>query len=212
MDVYLDHHRAFCENLARLNMLSVSWDGGGGLPLRRKALQSAVELFGRRPDLAIGSMSELKKGGVKIGLVRDGCDISVLICPLGTISISRHRPKNKPDIEYFAKHVEQRLLDILSEAVPAFSGPRLDLWREEDHLFSEPFEGFELLRLHRCGEGRGRTILIGRRSYSDGVFAFHDARDLPVDIYRDQILCGTTRLSDLINAYHRERDRDPEPV
>jgi hypothetical protein len=210
MDVYLDHHRAFCENLARLNMLPVSWDDRGGLPLRRKALRSAFEVFGRRPDLAIGSVCELKRGGLKIGLVRDGCDITLLICPLGTIGLSRHRPRSKPDIEYFAKLVEQPLFELLDEAVPVFSGPRLDRGGEEDHPFSEPFEGFELLRLDRSGEDRGGRILIGRRSYSDGIFAFHDAKDLPSDIYRDQILCGTTRLSDLINAYHRERE--PELV
>jgi hypothetical protein len=212
MDVYLEHHRSFCENLARLNMLPVSWDGKGGIPLRKKALQSAIEVFGRRPDLTIGSAVELKRGGLKIGLIRDGRDINLLICAQGTVSVSRHLPRSRPDIEYFTKGVDEPLFDILVQAAPIFAGPRLDRLRPEDHRFTEPFEGFDLLRLARREDQRDRKILVGRRTCSEGIFAFHDARDLPTDIFRDQILCGQTRLSDLITAYRETAAPDPEPV
>ncbi|PTX52637.1 hypothetical protein IQ03_03907 [Gemmobacter caeni] len=212
MDVYLEHHRSFCENLARLNMLPVSWDEKGGLPLRKKALQAAIEIFGRRPDLTIGSVVDLKRGGLKIGLIRDGRDITLLICAQGTVSLSRHLPRTRPDIELFAKAVEEPLFETLTRAVPLFTGPRLDRGRKEDHPFTEPFEGFELLRLFRRDDPRERRILVGRRTHSEGIFAFHDARDLPTDIFRDQILCGTTRLSDLLTAYQETSASDPEPV
>lgn len=212
MDLYMEHHRSFCENLARLNMLPVSWDGRGGLPLRRKSLQATVEIFGRRPDLTIGSVVELKRGGLRIGLIRDGRDITLLICAQGTVSLSRHLPQSRPDIELFTKAVEEPLFETLARAVPMFSGPRLDSSRPEDHPFSEPFEGFELLRLFRGDDQRDRRILVGRRTHSEGVFAFHDARDLPTDIFRDQILCGTTRLSDLLSAYRETSALDLEPV
>jgi len=212
MDVYLEHHRSFCENLARLNMLPVSWDGRGGIPLRRKALQASVEIFGRRPDLTIGSVVDLKRGGIRIGLIRDGRDITLLICAQGTVSVSRHLPRSRPDIEHFTKGVDEPLFSALAAVAPMFSGPRLDRMRSEDHLFTETFEGFELLRLARRDDQRDRKILVGRRTSSQGVYAFHDARDLPTDIFRDQILCGTTRLSDLISSYRETPAADPEPV
>jgi len=209
---FLDHHRAFCENLARLNQLDVSWDGRGAIPLRKKALQSAVEIFGRRPDLAIGATVVLSKGGLNVSILRGGRDVNLVICPLGTVRLSRHLPRSRPDLEIFVKLVDERLIDALRDVIAFFEDPFLDRARLEDHQLAEPFEGFDILRLHAQDSPEEKTILFGRRTYAEGIYAFHEMRELPADIFRDQVIYGQTRLSELLASYHEDLTPDPEPV
>lgn len=217
MSIYLSHHRTFCENLFVLHNLEVSWDGNGGLPLRRKALQAATEIFGRRPDLAIGSRVDLSRGGLRVGLFRDGRDLTILIYPLGQVRLARHLPRQRPDLELFEKVVCERVFAKLEQAAPSSGAiPLLDVSHPEDVFFTDPFEGFEVLRLEDNAEAGANRLLMGRRSHSPHVYAFQEISELPQDLIRDQPVTGQTRLLDLISAYQGAHDMDesqtPEPA
>ena len=205
MSVYLEHHRVYCDGLSRLNELGVSWDGLGGVPLRRKALQSAMELFGQRPDLTIGAEVGLVRGGMEVGLFRSGRDLRVQICAAGTVVVSGHFPRRRPDVLISMRTVSRAGIAELEAAIPFASGrPILDHVRPDDVSFLIPFDGFCVMRLiPRTGTAECR-LLIGRRSLVTGLYAYHDAADLPEDLFVDQPLPGGARLSGLISGYLRE--------
>lgn len=206
MTFYLTHHRAFCEELGRLHALDVSWDGRGSVPLRRKPLQSAMELFGRRPDLTIGSQVTLNRGGVEITLFRGGRDLRIHICKSGSVVISGHRPGLQPDFTLTDGMVSETLLNDLGEAAPGEQGtPLLAQKIEDDLTLQTPFEGFSVLRLRKGETPSDCQLLIGRGGPVRGLYAFHDAIDLPDDIYQDQPLTGQNGLLSLVNAYLQER-------
>jgi hypothetical protein len=205
MNLYLEHHRAYCDGLSRLHDLEVSWDGLGGLPLRKRALQSAMELFGQRPDLAIGAEVGLSRGGLEVGLFRSGRDLRVQICAAGTVVVSGNFPRRRPDVLISMRTVSRAGVAVLEELLPfATGGPVLDHDRPDDVTFLRPFDGFCVMRLIPGTGGVDFRLLIGRRSLIPGVYAYHDAADLPEDLYVDQPLAGGARLSDLIAGYLRE--------
>lgn len=211
MFAYLDHHRAFCEHLWSLHGLDVSWDGQGASPLRRRPLQAAMEFFGRRPDLVIGSSVRLKKGGLEIGLFRDGRDIQVMVCKDGTMLVSGHRPLQCADFMISEKTVTEAFLREVRKVLPLGGcTPTLSMRTDTDVLFQDPFEGFEALRLEGAG-GPNPRLLVGRSSFLSNFHAYHDVSDLPEDIYRDQQLTDKSRLRDLVDAYIEERSALTSP-
>lgn len=145
MIFYLTHHRAFCEELGRLHALDVSWDGRGSVPLRRKPLQSAMELFGRRPDLTIGSQVTLNRGGVEITLFRGGRDLLIHICKSGSVVISGHRPGLQPDFIFCGQpHVPEAPDGIRSVFF------RRDVRKNKLTFFASEAEGRPCRILRRC--------------------------------------------------------------
>ena len=214
MSAYLKHHRAFCDGLAQLHDLEVSWDGMGGMPLRKKALQSAMELFGLRPDLTLGTEVRIVRGGLEAGMFRCGRDIQVQICSARTVLVSGHLPRRRPDVLISMKAVSRAALAELEASIPYSSdSPLLDHARPDEVTFSIPFDGFKMMRLIP-GSGQGECrLLVGRGSrHSPGLYAYHDAFDLPEDLFVDQPLAGGSRLSDLICGYVRERLQQEVPA
>jgi len=206
MTIYLAHHRSFCEQLGRMHSLGVSWDGKGSIPLKRKPLQAAMELFGRRPDLTIGSKVRLDRGGLEIALFRGARDIQMQICKLGSVLISGHRPGSPPDFMMSSSTVTEPLLAKIEEMVPSVAGvPFLSPKKKSDVILKTPFEGFVVLRLEKSGSPPECRLLIGREGPVSDLYAYHDAIDLPEDIYQDQPLTGQSGLRDLVTAYIRER-------
>lgn len=205
MSFHLTHHRAFCENLGRLSGLEVSWDGHGALPLKRKALQAAMELFGRRPDLTIGSRTVLRRGGLDINLFRGGWEIQVQICQLGRVMISGRDPGRRPDFMISEKIVTEPLLGALRDLVPVGDGlPILDRTSRADTVLQQPFEGFVVLRLHVESSMTVQRLMVGREGPAKDLYAYHDALDLPDEVWVDQPLTGQTKLGDLISSYVME--------
>jgi len=213
MSIYLTHHRAFCEHLAHLHDIGVSWDEKGSMPLRKKALQTAMEFFGQRPDLAIGAEVQLVRGGLEAGLFRGGRDLRIQICSAGTFLISGHRPRRRPDFMISKKVVCRELLREVHDAVSSdLDFPTLDQALPDDVTFSEPFDGFTVMRLIP-GQGPGECrLMIGRRSVVPDLYAYHDAIELPDDLYRDQPLSGNASLRDLLDGYMRERRKEAIPA
>lgn len=213
MTVYLAHHRAFCEELGRLHALGVSWDEKGSIPLKRKPLQAAMELFGRRPDLTIGSKVLLDRGGVEISLFRGARDLQIRICKAGSILVSGHRPGSPPDFMLSDSAVTEELLKKIECMVPTADGlPFLSRKIESDVTLRIPFEGFVVLRLKKAGLMSDCRLLIGREGPVEGLYAYHDAIDLPEDIYQDQPLTGQSALRTLVAAYIRERCKSCAPA
>lgn len=213
MTLYLAHHRAFCEELGRLHSLGVSWDGKGSIPLKRKPLQAAMELFGRRPDLTIGSKVALDRGGVEIALFRGARDLQIQICRAGSILVSGHRPGSPPDFMISGNAVTEGLLERIEEVVPSTEGvPFLSRKIETDVILRIPFEGFVVLRLKKAELMTDCRLLIGREGPVSDIYAYHDAVDLPEDIYQDQPLTGQSALRALVGAYIRERCKSCAPA
>lgn len=203
---YLAHHRAFCEELGRLHSLEVSWDGNGALPLKRKALVAALELFGRRPDLTVGSKIRLHRGGAEISLFRTGRDVQISLCKDGCVLVSGHRSALAADVMTSDLGVTEPLLERLRDAIPdRASVPALSRRRETDVVLASPFDDFVLLRLREGSKSDRKSLLIGRRSLVDDLYAYHEAQELPEDVYVDQPLTGQVGLRDLVSAYLRER-------
>lgn len=213
MNVYLEHHRTFCDELARLHDLEVSWDGRGSMPLRKKALQAAMELFGQRPDLTLGCEVNILRGGLEAGLFRSGRDLRVKICIAGTVLVSGHLPRRRPDVLISMKTVSRAGLAELEAAIPyGRVTPVLDHARADDVTFSMPFDNFTMMRLIP-GSGPGECrLLVGRRGFMPGHYAFHDAFELPEDLFVAQPLAGGACLSDLISGYFKERLRQEVPA
>lgn len=207
MTFYLRHHRAFCDNLGRLHDLEVSWDRKGGMPLMKKALLSAMEFFGRRPDLMIGSKAELiQRGGLEISLFREGMDVSVQFCPKGSVRVSCHRPKKPPDFTAYHNMVTSVLLENFEAFLPFGVGDlMLDVHQEGDVLLTVPFDGFQVLRLRKSDTTGECRLFMGRTGVVPDLYAFQDALELPEDLPLDQPLTGWARLSDLMVAYRAER-------
>lgn len=206
MSICLAHHRAFCETLSRFHALDVGWDGHGAIPLRRKALLAALELFGRRPDLTIGARVRLDRGGVEVTLFRGGRDLLILICKAGSFLIFGHRSGMKQDVILSVPSLTETAFEKMEHALPSgLRAPFLSRRTEGDLLLSVPFEGFSVLRLERSETVSERRLLIGREGPVDNVYAYHDACDLPRDLIADQPLTGKTRLRDLVLAYLQER-------
>lgn len=205
MGNYLHHHRAFCEHLGKLAGLEVSWDGNGALPLKRKALHSAMELFGRRPDLTIGSDVILARGGLEISLFRGGRDVQVHISKEGKLIISGHRPEIRSDFIISESIINDRLLNALEREVPFNRGcPHLDFMRDEDLSLQVPFNNFSFVRLVSSNKKEIPELLIGRSAFLSGVYALHEISDIPADLIRDQPLSNQTRLKELVDAYLAE--------
>lgn len=213
MTMYLAHHRSFCEELGRLSSLAVSWDGQGGTPLRRKSLLSAVELFGRRPDLTIGAELTLDRGGLRVTLFRGGRDLQIDIYKEGALLVAGHRPASKPDFNFTSKTVTEPFLEKLDRVVPYGEGaPFLCQKNEHDVCLSVPFFGFSVLRLKKAEAIADCRLYVGREGILDEVYAFHDATDLPGDVFVDQPLTGQNSLLDLVTSYTRTRSGDALPV
>jgi len=212
MTFILRHHRAFFENLGQLHDLEVSWDGKGGMPLMKKALLSAMEFFGRRPDLIFGSKADpILRGGLQVGLFRGGMDVCVQFCPKGSIQVSCHKPKKRPDFMVSHGMVTSALLKKVETFLPFGVGDlMLDVEQEGDVLLTTPFDGFKVLRLRKNDVPGGCRLFMGRTGAIPGLYAFHDALDLPEDLPFDQPLTGWDRLSDLMAAYRAERVRAVE--
>lgn len=203
---YLAHHRAFCEELGRLHSLGVSWDGNGALPLKRKALVAALELFGRRPDLTVGSRLRLHRGGAEISLFRAGRDVQISLCKDGSVLISGHRSGLATDVLISDQGVTEALLERLRDAIPdRASVPALSRRRETDVVLASPFDDFVLLRLREGSKSDRKSLLIGRLTLVDDLYAYHEAQELPEEVYVDQPLTGQVGLRDLVTAYLRER-------
>lgn len=207
MTLYLRHHRAFCENLTSLHDLEVSWDGKGGVPLMKRALLSAMELFGHRPDLVIGSKAELlQRGGLHVGLFRNGRDVSIQFCAKGSVRVSCHKPKMRPDFTASHSMVTSGLLSALETALPYHPDHlNLDVEQEDDVRLIVPFEGFNILRLRKSNLPGECRLYMGRTGFLPGLYAFQDAFDLPEDLPVNQPLTDTSCLSDLMKAYRAER-------
>lgn len=213
MTVYLAHHRAFCEELGRLHALGVSWDGNGSIPLRRKPLQAAMELFGRRPDLTIGSKVALDRGGVDIALFRGARDLQIRICKAGSLLVSGHRPGSPPDFMISGSAVTEGLLEKIESMVPSSEGaPFLSRKIETDVILRIPFEGFVVLQLKKAELMSEFRLLIGREGPVPDLYAYHDVVDLPEDIYQDQPLTGQSALRTLVTAYLGERCKSCAPA
>jgi hypothetical protein len=207
MTLYLRHHRAFCENLNRLHDLEVSWDGKGGMPLMKKALLSAMELFGHRPDLVVGSRVELfQRGGLLVSLFRNGRDVSILFCGKGSVRVSCHRPKMRPDFTVSHAMVTSGMLTTLETPLPFNTADiTLDVEQSNDVRLVSPFDGFNILRLRKSAIPGECRLYMGRTGFLPGLYAFQDAIDLPEDLPVDQPLTDTSCLSDLMKAYRKER-------
>lgn len=213
MSLYLQHHRLFCEQLAHLHEIGVSWDERGSMPLRRKALQAALEFFGQRPDLALATELNLVRGGLDVGLFRDGRDVRIQFCASGTFVLSAHRPRQRPDVLISGKLVTRALVREVCHRISHDTGvPTLDVQGSDDVGLQDPFSGFVLLRLiPGAGPGECR-LLIGRETLMPDLYAFQDVIDLPEDLYDDQLLSGGARLRTLIEGYRRDRLREAEPA
>ena len=213
MTVYLIHHKAFCEELGRLHALDVSWDGCGAVPLKRKPLLAAMLLFGRRPDLTLGAKVRLDRGGVEVTLFRCGRDVHITLCKAGSVLVSGHRPGAAPDFLISATTITETLIRQISDVLPTEVGvPFLSEKSETDVLLRTPFENFVVLRLRKDEDGRPCQLLIGRQGLLPDTYAYHDAADLPEDIYVDQPLTGQSCLKDLVKAYSKERSGSYEPA
>jgi hypothetical protein len=214
MAIHLQHHRAFCENLGHLHDIGVSWDGEGSKPLQKRSLQAAMEFFGRRPDLAIGAKTGLVRGGgVQVGLFREGRDITILICPKGSVRISRHRPRMRPDFTLYQEVVNTEVFRTLEDALPcAEDTPLLDYLSDGDVRLPSPFDGFMILRLAKSDTLGCCRLYMGREGPVPDLYAFHDAIHIPEDLPVDQTLTGQARLSDLLAAYRVERSQARVPA
>ena len=183
------------------------------MPLRKKALQTAMEFFGQRPDLAIGAAVRIVRGGLEVSLFRCGRDLRIHISSVGSFLLSGHRPLRRPDLMITKNVVTRSLLDEIEAVIPYDETiPLLDRMGEGDVNLRDPFDGFGVMRFIPGQHEGDCRLLIGRDSVVGGLYAFQDALDLPEDLFRDQPLAGGSRLSDLLAGYVRERRRAGVPV